>query len=317
MMTSTFVVHMVRYVALLLAAPTASYEPASGEAVLERAFGERESIRTGVVRVYQAWDLGHRVIEREETGYFNEERYRLDIHWHSGFAPIYEARGRDMPDPFATLIWNGKHVLQASAGLTTTRRSVHSINEIGIRSYNVRRLGIPLVRAPDTDLRVGFRGADVVGLGIKSGLVTVVVRPTRKAGERVLATNSSAKITIDPSKGWSIVSYVIEEDASGIHWTLKGESSPAKFGDVWFPVWHRHEQYRDGALDWAREYHVLEAEFNKPLGADTFSWKATGIRRGCPIVSYVAGENHLRWNGSEAVPWPAGRSKMPGKPAPK
>jgi hypothetical protein len=289
-------------IGLFLPGAKMGHESALGEGVLARAFAQRESLSAGVVRVYQVWDLGDAVIERDETGYFDDEHYRLDIHSHSEFARAYERRGLSMPDPFAVLIWDGQHVLRARADFHSTQYTLRSIRRTGLPFYNVRRLGIPLVTSPQTDLRCGYRDAKVPSVSREGSLFTLVFECNRVVGDgTVRVTDSTVTFTIDSSKDWSLISYLVEERAWGHRWMLKGQSVPAKFGDVWFPAWHRHEQWRDGVFDWAREYHVLEAEFNKPLPADTFSWKATGIPLGCPIVNHVGG-THLRWTGSEAVP---------------
>ena len=142
-------------VAVSMAATGCWGQPLLGEAVLDRVFAERESITSGVVHVYQVWDLGvgHRLIERDETAYFNNERCRFDIHWHSGFARLYESRGVPMPDPYAILIWDGQHILRAAGNLASTEYSLQSEDSSGLPLYSARHLGIPLVRAPEADLR--------------------------------------------------------------------------------------------------------------------------------------------------------------------
>jgi len=277
---------------------------ASGEGILERALKHRESIRSGVVLVHQNWDLGHGVmIERLETGYFDTDRYRLDIRWDSGFLRFYEVRQAPTPDLFAVLIWNGRHVLRRWAGAHTTEFSLRPIRETEFPFYNVRLLGIPLVLSAETDPRQPYRGAEVVSVRQEGDLFALGLKLNRDLGDGVARRNTSMSMTVDASKGWSIVGYALEEDAWGIHWSLRGESIPANYDGVWFPQWHRHEQYRNGQLDWAREYQVLEADFNIPLDPDLFTWKGTGIPRGQTIISYAADAEHMVWDGSEAIPW--------------
>jgi hypothetical protein len=143
--------------------------------------------------------------------------------------------------------------------------------------------------------------------------VEVTVRSTTPSG-----TVSCTTLTVDPSQGWCVTSYVTEANVGGTQYTMKGYTSPARFGDVWFPVWSRHEQYRNGEFDWAREYYVLEAEFNVPLCADTFTWAGLGIKPESLIFDHTTGR-HLYWTGSESIPYSGerrqdSRSRVPTVP---
>ena len=286
--------------------------PLTGGEILERAFAEREALQSGCVQVNQIWELPTRPIERTETTYFNQKCYRVDIHHHSEYVKIFEIRDLQIPEIFAMLIWDGNHVLRFSANLSNKDWSLRSANRTEYPFYNVRSLGIPLVRHPQTDFRAAYRDVAVNVISRDTPLLIVEFSPRRSSK----VSNATATFTIDTSQGWTIVAYTIEEDSEGFHWTLKGESIPACFDGKWFPAWHRHEQYRDGVLDWAREYHVISAEFNKPLDDDTFTWKATDIPLGRTIVSHVLGYPNLRWNGDKAVSWHPGPLKPEQDPAP-
>jgi hypothetical protein len=318
---STTWVQLLAQLALGLTADGSTLAPVAGTFILERALDSRQAIRSGAIHLTETWTLPYTTLVRDETGTFLDGRYRLDVHWYSGVDHVYEAFGATAPDPVAIMIWDGRHVLCRSLpGLRTSDWSVWPVDRTELPLYNARALGIPLLLSPQTDLDAPFRNAEIVSVSRDGQAFIVTVKPDRSRDGCALATNCTAALTIDPARGWSITSYVVQEDAYGSHWTLKGESQVARFGEVWFPIWHRHEQYRDGALDWTREYAIVDAEFNAAASPREFTWRGTGIMPGALIISYVPGQEALTWNGAEAVPWHDGRlpespdvRRQPGK----
>jgi hypothetical protein len=114
---------------------------APGDA-LERCVEAREAVRSGVLTVYQVWDLGDATIEREETAYFDGEQYRLDIHWDSSNSQVFELRG-EASDPLAILIWDGRQVLSRMAAYGARQRwSIRELDRTRFPFYNARMLGL-------------------------------------------------------------------------------------------------------------------------------------------------------------------------------
>jgi len=233
----------------------------------------------------------------------------MDISFHSDYETLFTARDMAPPRPLAILVWNGQRVLRRRADIQSTEWSVHDARRAGFSFHNARYLGIPMTGQSDVDPLCPYAGIEVIGLRYTNGLYTVTFVPGGPCARGVPPRNFVATLSIDPARDWAIVSYHLEgEYEAGLTYTVSGEAIYAKYGDVWFPQWLRHEQLRNGAFEWAREYQVIDARFNEPVDPAIFTWKGMGIKPRTPIVSYVSGVPHQIWDGMRAAPWSAFRS---------
>src|SRR5262245_28027001 len=93
-------------IAALLAIPVYP----QGEAARSNAALARQAIRTGTVVLHERWESCWGVSECDATAYFDERRYRLDVHEHSGLGSISSATNGRLIDP-VRMAFDGEMVL--------------------------------------------------------------------------------------------------------------------------------------------------------------------------------------------------------------
>jgi hypothetical protein len=168
--------------------------------------------------------------------------------------------------------------------------------------YNGRVLGLPGQHDTRTDLSKMLRmDGEVTEAQSATGLTVLNVREAARTDPPLAAQEIA--LTVDPSRGWSVVEYVLETREGPVAYKVVGTSVPKRFGNVWYPESFRREVWRDGNFYWAEEFRVVSAEFNQRLDPGVFDLSSTDIWPGADIWNHVLGQPpHYRWDGHKAVP---------------
>lgn len=275
-----------------------------GQNILDRMLSAR--VGHGRVTLEEDWSMDTGDIRSRWTGVFTESQFRTDVHYHSALTAMQVNKFGQCHDPVLSLAWDGTKVLRTYATHEHKQHSIRELNDTGIPFYNARFLGIPLIRDPQA-APDAYRDVIVDHLDQNDGEYLITFRP---AGRTVQA--SRATFVID-RKTFALRSYDIAETTdSGVDFRLIGDIIPEQHGKGWYPAWCRHEQWRNGDLQWARETTVLEAEFGQPIEDRMFTWSEFDIDSGSVVLSYSAQFGSGIWNGESVVPvsvWQAAQKK--------
>jgi len=250
------------------------------------------------VSVFEEFGLSDgTTVYTEYCGVFGEGRYRTDVISNSAEAEVFARHEAPIPPRLSSAAWNGHHVLVAKTSPFQTEYSVCMLDDLNTRLEDLAWLGVPLVQRRSATPRTAYDGVKILSESKTGSIHTVRFQPNRNPPGSATAT-----FVIDSAKGWSLTSYEIESRREGITWTLKGEIVPQRYGDTWYPGWFRYEQWKDGTLDWYREYTITEAEFEASVPESEFTFEGIGAPAGAMILSYSRELSHGRWTGSKVEP---------------
>lgn len=139
-------------------------------------------------------------------------------------------------------------------------------------------------------------GYEIVGLErIGADVLAIKTRSTSDLDQTLV-------YLVDKSKGYALTRVQNDttypdplSDTGKVSYTAIMTTTLSKKGESWFPSKVRHEQWKAGALDWARVYEVLQADLDAPPPAEVFRWSSTGIASGDVVFSGVRGTLSYTW----------------------
>ncbi|MBI5865331.1 MAG: hypothetical protein HZB38_12640 [Planctomycetes bacterium] len=271
----------------------------SPDAQLRCSRDTRNEIQTGVVSLHRFFATDAFRSEYEGTAYFSPTQYRLDVHETAAFPSVLSPSG-EIVDP-SRMVFDGNVVFERILDVNGFAFSARALRDTRIPIFNARMLGIPRHPGDELTIQVDYMNQEHrIEKSTWNSDGTVCIRLAPRTPPDV--GTARLDLTIDPDKGWSVVSfahYVISKGKT--RYIVRGTSRIEQFGKYWFPSWCRTEQYRgsqtdwsDETLDWTEEFFVSGAEFNVDLSPDTFTLDGIGAYDGDDIISYVSGVSDQR-----------------------
>ncbi|GMU26423.1 MAG: hypothetical protein KJ057_05675 [Phycisphaerae bacterium] len=297
---------MAMFAMLLVISGCATGESDCAKDYLRASGAQRSLLHAGEAEVH--WTLirpGKPELSKVKTrATWSGDKYRVDVVDHPFKVMMYGPDSRLSGEPLEVSIWN-----ESGAVLNKIRNSSRYLFRqsehpapADVRLFNVKTLGLPKYGGPQTNPEDGFfLDYDVQRFEVlESGLIRID-----------LARNSSDTLSfkvwfiIDPSRDHAVVEYGYEtrhrsEEAEkpDLVFTVKGVNVLELFDTVWFPRKGRHEQFRNGKLDWADEFEVVNLRLNASVPDYVFKWDSLGVPTGERVLSSAPGFPSFTWNSA-------------------
>lgn len=272
---------------------------------LRAAILQREALSSGTVVVRYTHYDEQNIPDRSSLlrCYFDTYRYRVDVLKDSEYRKLDKESRVPAGQPFESNVWDG------SGMLLTKRFNVSSFQfQMGEHpklatssAFNALFLGFPKPYGAETSLADGMQlGFKMVGFEeVDPDIVEIKTRCQD-------GLDQSLVFRIDKAKNYALAGMRIyttfpatEDGAGKLSYVATLTSQLERRADgIWFPKMVRHEQRKNGELEWAHEFEVISADFNSPLPENTFSWMGMGISNGDVIMSTVSGIPSRTWTGS-------------------
>lgn len=284
-------------VALLLSQPPAM-ERLSAEQILERVESNRLRFKSGRLQLdySDALDGKPRYHSRLLGEFWGADQYALEIRELNALPPQDDSR------PQCIQVFDGAKIMRMIRN-PSQQFSIHSQPEVNYQFFNPLWLGLLYFPVPtqSVDAVLFWREKTQARyIGHENGLELVEVNSTLADGAL-----SVARLWIDPMRGWNVVR-IRARLSNG--YEVEVDSELRRFDGRWFPS---HVVMRQGSSLGARsmqaEVTVLDAEFNLPMDANTFTLKRLGPPdTGVPalVQDWRVGQTlqHGFWDGESLKP---------------
>ncbi|GMU36465.1 MAG: hypothetical protein KJ057_07410 [Phycisphaerae bacterium] len=268
---------------------------------LHAAALQRESFGAGtlVVRYVSLDGNGKASAPKLLRCYFDGHRYRVDVVEDLVYRRLDKDARVKPGQPYEISLWDGSGVVFLRRfNVSSFQHQIMNHPKLGTPVFfNGKFLGFPTPYGPQVDLTEGMQlDYEIVGLErIGADVLAIKTRSTSDLDQTLV-------YHVDKSKGYALTrmqndtTYPDPMSATGkVSYTAIITTTLSKRGESWFPSKVRHEQWKAGALDWVREYEVLQADLDAPPPAEVFRWTSTGIAPGDVVFSGVPGTASYTW----------------------
>lgn len=268
---------------------------------LQAAVLQRESFGSGTLLVrYVSIDGNGKPSDPKLLRcYFDENRYRVDLVDDPFYRKLDKNAIVKSGQPYEISLWDGSGVaFLRRFNVSSFQHQIMDHPKLGTPVFfNGRFLGFPKPYGPQVDLAEGMQlDYEIIGVERVGADVLAIKTKSTSDLDQVLVYH------VDKSKGYALTrfqndtTYPDASSASGkISYTAIITTTLAKKGEGWFPSKVRHEQWKSGLLDWAREYEVLQAELDVPPSPEVWQWKSTGLADGDVVFSSLPGRPSHTW----------------------